>query len=407
MALAIGHIGQSNTRLETIVEQAAQMLHSRVWATNAQQIVIASSEPEAIGRALPAEADDHTGDTSSRVEVPIGLAASGAITLVIEPLNGERIPSHLGQALVELIATQADLLAGIPDRHQLKNQFVYSLLFESPVDAAGEALLVRQGQILGIDLTIPRAAILIDATSYIFAPGEATAEPDEAQMQHRAQRIISTVVGFFHLPSDTICAHIGGGEVVVLKASSTRDLLAWTDQNGLEEPSPSWADLTALKRAGTALLARIRRDTGANITIGIGRYHPGIRGLARSYQDARAALLLGRHLHGSNQLHCLDGLGIAAFVGIADERTKIDLARHILGPLDHEPELIETLGVFFNADCSPSNTACQLSIHRNTLNYRLDKVTQLTGLDPRRFDQAVQIRLALLLRSLQQSPRNP
>jgi DNA-binding PucR family transcriptional regulator len=74
----------------------------------------------------------------------------------------------------------------------------------------------------------------------------------------------------------------------------------------------------------------------------------------------------------------------------------------MLGPLDHEPELIETLDAFFAADCSPSTTACQLSIHRNILNYRLDKGALLTGLDPRHFDQAVQIRLALLLRSLLQ-----
>ena len=41
-----------------------------------------------------------------------------------------------------------------------------------------------------------------------------------------------------------------------------------------------------------------------------------------------------------------------------------------------------------------------LGIHRNTLSYRLDKIASLTGLDARRFDAAVQIRLALLLRAL-------
>ena len=37
----------------------------------------------------------------------------------------------------------------------------------------------------------------------------------------------------------------------------------------------------------------------------------------------------------------------------------------------------------------------------DTLGYRLDKVALLTGLDPRHFDDAVQIRLSLLLRALQ------
>lgn len=89
---------------------------------------------------------------------------------------------------------------------------------------------------------------------------------------------------------------------------------------------------------------------------------------------------------------------MAAFIGIADERTKQDLAAHLLSPLDHEPDLLATLLVFFDSDCNASTTATRLSIHRNTLGYRFDKIASRTGLDPRHFDHAVQIRLALLLR---------
>jgi carbohydrate diacid regulator len=92
-------------------------------------------------------------------------------------------------------------------------------------------------------------------------------------------------------------------------------------------------------------------------------------------------------------------LGIAAFVGVADESTKVDLAKYLLSPLDHEPELLATLDAFFVENCCPSSTAKRLSIHRNTLSYRLDKIFSLTGLDPRTFDDAVQMRLSLVLRS--------
>jgi carbohydrate diacid regulator len=145
-------------------------------------------------------------------------------------------------------------------------------------------------------------------------------------------------------------------------------------------------------------------QTGEAISIGIGRYHPGISGLAASFTDARTALTLGGRLYGPNRVHCLDDLGIGAFVGLEDERTKIDLAHHLLSPLDHEYELIETLEAFFAADCSPADAARRLRIHRNTLAYRLAKVASLTGLDPRRFDDAVQIRLALVLRGLGDRP---
>jgi len=220
-------------------------------------------------------------------------------------------------------------------------------------------------------------------------------------VRRRSQLFVGSIVGFFELPDDTICAYSGDGEIAVLKASDSKNLGTWVDRDDdPEPPTASWANLAALKRAGRALLARVQHDTGISVGIGIGRYHPGIGGLARSYQDARAALWLGRRFRGQHRIHCLDGLGVAAFVGLTDERTKIDLARHLLSPLDHEPDLLTTLDVFFDEDCCPSATANRLAIHRNTLRYRLDKTASLTGLDPRRFDDAIQIRLSLMLRSL-------
>jgi carbohydrate diacid regulator len=189
--------------------------------------------------------------------------------------------------------------------------------------------------------------------------------------------------------------------VAVLKASNRKNLGRWASDpeqhdNGL---NPSWANLDATKRASNGLLVYLRRVTRSSLSIGIGRHHPGLRGLASSYADALAALSLGRHIVGPNRVHCLDSLGVAAFVGVADPQTKIDLATYLLGPLDHEVDLVKTVEIFFANNCVPSETARALNIHRNTLAYRLDKITSLTGLDPRRFEDAVQIRLALTLRS--------
>ena len=393
MAVAIG---QFDRVLAMVTERAAELLQARVWVINDHEVVIASSERGALGMALSWALPSPTGNC---VRAPLRWQNSTA-EIVVELPDGDVICPRLAQVLVELVISQSTDIADLPDRQQLKTQLLHTLLFDPISD---EAALLRQGQILGFDLTLPRAIILIDASAYILTHGvSARPEQDETLMQRRAGHVIATVVSFFHLPSDRICAYLGDGEVAVLKASSTNDLSAWTESDdGRDRSTPSWANLAALKRACEALMARLRRETRSAITIGIGRYHPGIRGLARSYQDARAALALGRHFQGSNQIHCLDALGIAAFIGVADERTKVDLARHLLSPLDHEVDLLLTLETFFQENCSPSCTATCLCVHRNTLGYRLDKIASLTGLDPRRFDDAVQIRLALLLRSLQ------
>jgi carbohydrate diacid regulator len=218
----------------------------------------------------------------------------------------------------------------------------------------------------------------------------------------RARQVVATVMSFFELPDDTICAWDESGQVAVLKASDSRNLETWIRQeDGPDPPGPFWANLAALHRAATALLKRVLENGHDAACIGIGRYHPGVEGLARTYADARAALSLGKRFHDDSRVHSLDALGIAAFVGLADEETKVGLARHLLSPLDHESNLLQTLNSYFAADCSPSVTATQLGIHRNTLSYRLAKIANLTGLDPRCFDDAVQMRVALVLRSLE------
>ncbi len=317
---------------------------------------------------------------------------------VVMRTAGETTSPHVLQAVVELAVNQVLATAQLQNQHLLKATFVHDLLHGQLQD---EGDILRQGQILGMDLSRPRAVILIEATDHILPmTAGAYTHGRKVYIRRRAQEIIDAVVSFFELPNDAICAHIGQGEVAVLKASSTRDLAAWAGPDGQARPAASWADLDALKRAASALLNRLRTDTGKTVSVGIGRYHPGVLGLARSYEDARAALSLGCRFLGRNRVHCLDGLGIAAFVGVSHEMTKLSLANHLLSPLDHEPELIETLQVFFDLDCSTSRAAGALSIHRNTLGYRLDKIASLTGLDPRYFEHAVQIRLALVLQAL-------
>lgn len=369
-------------------QRVAELLGAAVAVINDRGTIVASSDPSGGGPV-------RTPLPGRPLRVPVRLEGRDAEVLIVPVVEGERLDPRLAGAIVELTLNQA-VIGRLPNQHELRNKFIHDVLQGV---AGDEADLIREAQVLGMDLSRPRAVILIDAADYILAPaGERLVGGRGARLQRsfvHARHVIASVVSYFQLPDETICAYIGDGEVAVLKASATRDLEPWRGDGAGE--SPTWADLTALKRAAEGLLTRLQHDTGAPISIGLGRYHPGVRGLARSYQDARAALAIGRRFAGHNRVHSLDGLGLAAFIGLADERTKVELARHLLSPLEEAPELVDTLRTFFAADCSPSAAAARLHIHRNTLAYRLEKAALLTGLDPRRFDDAVQLRLALAL----------
>jgi carbohydrate diacid regulator len=75
---------------------------------------------------------------------------------------------------------------------------------------------------------------------------------------------------------------------------------------------------------------------------------------------------------------------------------KAELAHQILHPLLRDQQLYKTVRLFLTSGLNLTEAAAKLHIHRNTLIYRLDKTKKLIGLDPRHFDDALQIKLGLM-----------
>lgn len=54
----------------------------------------------------------------------------------------------------------------------------------------------------------------------------------------------------------------------------------------------------------------------------------------------------------------------------------------VLAPLEAHPELVETLSAYLELDTNRRRAAARLHVHPNTVDYRLRKVRDLTGIDP-------------------------
>jgi carbohydrate diacid regulator len=375
--------------IERLIEKACETFRTRVMAVTDQE--------DLVGEPFICQAE-----VKDVLKVPFSLEGTNGYLLIEQLADAEPVPPRLAESLVALLAREIALLDSLPMQDEVKNDFVHGLLNGTVPSEPDE--LLRQGERLGMDLARPRAVLLIDVSRYVGGNEVHTAAVDAFAEQPtdwlRTRYVIRHIVSFFSLPSEAICAYIGGGIIAVLKASTTRDLQSWAGSSGGSDDYPAgWSNLSALKRASKDLLLDLENATGGEIRIGIGRYHPGVLGLARSYQDAKTALAIGV-IDGGSRVVCLDDLGMTGLIGITDPRTRQELAGHILGPLDSEPDLLHTLHVYFEENCSPVSTSTRLYIHRNTLTYRLDKIMSLTGLDPKRFTDAMLIRLALILRSL-------
>lgn len=64
--------------------------------------------------------------------------------------------------------------------------------------------------------------------------------------------------------------------------------------------------------------------------------------------------------------------------------------------------LLQTLRTYFQNDMNAQKTAEELFIHRNTLNMRLNKIREWSGLSPQRFQDAFNLRMAIILMDLEE-----
>ena len=82
-----------------------------------------------------------------------------------------------------------------------------------------------------------------------------------------------------------------------------------------------------------------------------------------------------------------------------DNNKKVQYAYAIIGSL-YKSDLKKTVETFFEKDLNLTETAKKMGIHPNTVTYRLNKIQQILGLDPRKFEQASSIKVALLTSKL-------
>jgi carbohydrate diacid regulator len=62
-----------------------------------------------------------------------------------------------------------------------------------------------------------------------------------------------------------------------------------------------------------------------------------------------------------------------------------------------DPEILNTINIFFDNGLNISETARKLYLHRNTLVYRLEKLQKTIGLDIRNFEDAMTYKIVAMV----------
>jgi len=145
-----------------------------------------------------------------------------------------------------------------------------------------------------------------------------------------------------------------------------------------------------------------RAPTGTVIA-GISRPVEGLAGLRDAYREARDAVSISQELGDVEQATFYGDLKLFQLLLALKERNLSHLRNFYEDTLDalvehdnrKQSDLIRTLNGFFEANGNLAKAAQDLDVHRNTLVYRLERISELTGLDLDEADNRLILHLAL------------
>lgn len=358
---------------QAIVDRAMQVIACNVNVMDARGVIVASGEPDRVGtlhqgalkvlaRQAAVEIDiDGAGDLEGAkpgVNLPLraGTAIVGCIGLTGSP-EAVRPYAELVRLAAETMLEQARLMQAVQRDTRLREEIVLGLLRgDTP-----PPLLAAWARQLGIDLAVPRIVALVAL---------ADAATAEARLD-AVERVLALIDG------DDLAAAVAPSEIAVLLPATAGDLPRQRER------------LEALQR-------RIAAATHLDVTVALGPADAATP--AASYAAARATLAAGRrHAPRARVLHSADLAVALVLDAVADDwrgaLIRAPLARLAAG--DRQGQLRATLAAWFAAGMQHGRTAQALGIHRNTLDYRLRRIAELTDLDLDRSADCVRLYLAL------------
>lgn len=368
-----------------IVTRTMKIIDSNVNVMDARGRIIGSGDHERLGElhegALLALSQARVVDIDDAVArylhgvrpgINLPLRINGKIVGVIG-LTGN--PAQLRQygelvcMAAEMMLEQARLMGMLAQDSRFREELVLNLIRTEELSPA----LMEWANRLGIDPNQPRVAAVVEVDSGQLGVDSAMDELQQLQ-------------ALLTLPErDNLIAIVSLNEMVVLKPALNSHG-QWDEEHH--------------RRRVESLLSRMNESSRLRVRIALGNYFSGPGGLMRSYHTAHTTMTVGKRRMPGQRAYYYQDLMLPVLLGslrsgwLADE-----LARPLerLKAMDSNGLLLRTLNAWFLNNVQPIATAKALYIHRNTLEYRLNRISELTGLNLANFDARLLLYVGLQL----------
>lgn len=370
---------------QDIVARTMQIIDSNVNVMDARGRIIGSGDRERIGElhegALLVLSQGRVVDIDEAVAkhlhgvrpgINLPLRIDGEIVGVIGLTGQPAALRHYGELVcmtAEMMLEQARLLHMLAQDSRLREELVLNLIRSDTLSPA----LSEWAQRLGIDLNQPRVVAVVEVDS-----GQLGVDSAMSELQ-QLQTLLTTP------ERDNLIAIVSLTEMVVLKPA--------LNAHGRYDQDDH-------RRRVDQLLHRMKESGQVRMRIALGNFFTGPGSIARSYRTARTTMMVGKQRMPEQRSFFYQDLVLPVLLdSLRGGWQANELARPLakLKANDNNGLLRRTLVAWFSHNVQPSATARALFIHRNTLEYRLNRISELTGLDLGNFDDRLLLYVALQL----------
>ncbi|MFM8561152.1 MAG: PocR ligand-binding domain-containing protein [Solirubrobacterales bacterium] len=352
-----------------VAAAVSELLGARVAIIDVRAVVLAATGPAAPASWTPAPVSEtviEPGETSSTIAAPVVLDEGVFAWLVVE-IDG--LVTAVQHAVVEHAAVLAALdqlreRAARDVATRLRHGFLDELLSGDFV----EELATQRGQALGLDLHRPSRLYLVEAGS-----------EEAAGLPGPAARVTDVVRG----QGEHLVAEFDGVVVAIVSEESLDPDLPSRDDDPIEEQlTTELADLEGLR----VVAGPVCREPGD---------------YRRSFRAARRGLDFLRLVDRPGEAISFRRGGVEQLLLAAgDPASLLEFVGRYVAPLDaydanHSSDLRHTLETLFANRGSLAPTARALHVHVSTLRYRLGRIEELVGVNPRSGDARLDLEVAL------------
>lgn len=379
---------------QSIVEQTSALLGVSMSITNAEGLIIGCDRKERVGTlhrvsiqvikegrevAFTKEEAAALENVLPGVAVPIRFnnQVIGVLGIIGEPSEVKKyvkfVRNHVEMMLQENFRTEAYFV-------QMKTTEVFVQHLIHYKEWENERELESYCELLGVQFDEPRVCILVHLPSLVRIHTEAKQFAKLSLLE-----LNNLICHLFQNNMDDIVCPIAQDKWIVIKEMKACDF-------------PKLKNLC--EYAAEKLTSFMeQQNLHCKVSISHGKSYKGFEGASRSYDQAYKTLMVGLEKEPEDAVYSFDSWTILPEIFL--EGISLSFLESFADDIDviwKHPEvdmLVKTFIAYCESSMNISRAARNLYVHRNTLIYRLNKISEIFHIDTQSFEQCLVLYVAL------------